>query len=158
MRRLAHSAGRHGRGARNGTPRRGPRRRESETCLRGYATVFHCGVADICELGLSELGDSEPTWGTHHLQEALIFRPSRQCCGLPLPQSASASNGVEPRCNCRNHRFRLCFCRKVLRHPAAAFECERGGGYDSRGLPARGSCGRRNCTSKWFTKKTGAQE
>ena len=91
MRRLAHSAGRHGRGARNGTPRRGPRRRESETCLRGYATVFHCGVADICELGLCELGDSEPTWGTHHLQEALILRPCRQCCGLPLPQSASAS-------------------------------------------------------------------
>ena len=58
----------------------------------------------------------------------------------------------------RNQRLRLCCCRKVLRHPAAAFECERGGGYDSRGLPARGSCGWRNCTSKWFTKKTGAQE
>ena len=45
------------------------------------------------------------------------------------------------RCRWRNQRLRLCCCRKVLRHPAAAFECERGGGYDSRGLPARGSCG-----------------
>ena len=40
------------------------------------------------------------------------------------------------RCRWRNQRLRLCCCRKVLRHPAAAFECERecerGGGYDSR--------------------------
>ena len=89
--------------------------------------------------------------------------PALHCRGVQPVDEVSArvsQVGLLPktRCNCRNHRFRLCLFRKVLRHPAAAFECERGGGYDSRGLPARGSCGWRNCTSKWFTKKTGAQE
>ena len=53
--------------------------------------------------------------------------PALHCWGVQPVDEVSArvsQVGLLPktRCNCRNHRFRLCFCRKVLRHPAAGRE------------------------------------